>query len=466
MTVALFALAGCAKFQPRPISPAETAADWDKRSLDSEPFHQFLQKNLQPPPANWPLKTWDMDSLTLAALYFHPSLEVARAQWEELRSGEITAGQRPNPSVSVSPGYDFTATSLGQNAWLPGLTFDIPVETMGKRGYRKAQARQLSESARLNIAATAWQVRNNLRASLVELTAAKRRVELLKSQELLQQQVVNLLDERVKAGAATSSEASLVTIALKKTQVDLADARRQESDGHFHLADAIGIPASALDGVEIQFDLKSLPGQAQELTSSQARDLALKSRADILAALADYNASQSALQLQVAKQYPDVHFGPYYQYNQGDHQFTLSATLELPILNQNQGPIAEAAAHRSEMAARFLALQSKVIGDIDRAVAGCRVAVENLAVVESLEKSQKSQGDSIAAQAEAGAVDQLDLANSKVELAASRLIELDGQFKAQQAYSALEDALQHPINAINPATIESPATKPVKEKTP
>src|SRR6202522_3335923 len=155
--MALVLLAGCARYQPRPISPAETAAKLDARSLDNPAFRAFLEKNSQSHPDEWPLKTWDFETLTLAALYYHPSLEVARAQWQVALGGKKTAAERPNPTVSAQPGYDFSPTGA-VNPWIPGVSFDVPIETMGKRGYRKAQAAHLSESARLGIATAAWQV--------------------------------------------------------------------------------------------------------------------------------------------------------------------------------------------------------------------------------------------------------------------------------------------------------------------
>ncbi len=363
--------------------------------------------------------------------------------------------ERPNPTITASPGYDVNAASIGLNPALSGVSFDVPIETMGKRGYRKAKAQHLSESARLNIASTAWQVRANLRATLIDFAVARQRMALLQNQSGIQEKIVQSLQERVKAGAASGTELSLVQIAFQKNQLDLADARRQEADTRVRVADAIGISAAALDGLEIAYDLSGIP-PATNLMSAEVRGQALRSRADVLGALADYAASQSALQLEIAKQFPDVHLGPLYQYNQGDNQFTLNISAELPVLNQHQGAIAEAEARRTEAAARFNALQAKVISDIDRAVAAYRVTAENLAAIESLAAAQKKQSDAVAAQAEAGAADQLDVLNSKVEMAASQLVELDGWTKAQQSFAALEAAVQRPLETITPATVEQP----------
>ncbi len=447
-------LAGCARFQPRPISPAQTAARLESRTLDDAAFRAFLEKNLQRQFDAWPLKSWDFETLALAAYYYHPSLAVARTQWQEAVGGETTAAQRPNPTLNAIPGYDFTATSIGINPWIPAVSVDVPIETAGKRGYRKAQARHLSESARLNIATAAWQVRSHLRSSLIEFTAANARATLLQKQNDLQQRILNSLQQQVQAGAVSTSEVALQQIALAKGQLDFADARRQAADSRVSVADAIGVPVKALDGVTLASDLSAPHPAASDLMSTEARERALQNRADILGSLAEYAASQSALQLEIAKQYPDIHLGPGYQFNNGDHQFTLALTVELPILNQNQGPIAEAEARRAGAAARFDELQARVITEIDRAVAAYHVSQENLSTLESLATAQEKRNASVAAQVQAGADDQFALLNSQVELAAGELVRLDGQVKTQEAFGALEDALQRPIDAPTPALIE------------
>jgi cobalt-zinc-cadmium efflux system outer membrane protein len=456
LAIILFAgFSGCARFQPHPISPAESAAQLDARSLNDSAFKTFLEKNLHTQFTSWPLKRWDFETLNLAALFYHPSLDVARAQWRTSEGGETTAAQRPNPNLNVAPGYDVSASG-GLTPWFPAVNLDIPIETMGKRRYRKAQAAHLSESSRLNIITAAWQVRANLRASLIDFTAAREREKLLQNQLAVQKQIVKSLEQQLLAGAVTASELTLVRIALGKIQLDLTDARRQSADARGRVADAIGVSVKALRDVELAYDLKAIPRAAASLTSSEARNQALRGRADILASLADYAATQSALQLEIAKQYPDIHLGPGYQYDQGEHKISLSIAVDLPVFNQNQGPIAEAEGKRAEAAARFNALQAKTLGDIDRALVTYRVTRENLSTLESLASAQKKQYAAVQAQMNAGAAAKTDLLNSQIELGAGELIQLDGRVKLQQAFAALEDALQRPIDSMNPSLSEQP----------
>ncbi|MDB6124399.1 MAG: Outer rane efflux protein [Pedosphaera sp.] len=462
----ILGLAGCARFQPRPVSPAETAANLETRRLDNPAFRQFLDKNLQRQFTSWPPKAWDFETLTLAALYYHPSLDVARAQWNVALGGNITAAARPNPIISAAPGYAPSATGV-TSPWFPAISFDLPVETMGKRGYRKAHAEHLSESARLNIATMAWQVRSNLRTSLIDYTATRRREALLQKQLSVQEQIVKSLEQQLQAGAISSSELTLVVISQGKIQLDLADARRLSADARVRVADALGISVAALEGVDLNYELSTLPPTDSDLTSAEARHQALLGRADILGALADYAASQSALQLEIAKQYPDIHLGPAYQYDLGEHKISLSLTAELPVLNQNQGPIAEAEGRRAEFAARFYALQAKVLTEIDRALAAYRVTRDNLSALELLAAAQKKQYEAVEGQLKVGAASPLDLLNSQVEMNVSELVQLDGRVKLQQARGALEDALQRPIDSMKSLLIEQPQRPPaLKEKKP
>jgi fructose-specific phosphotransferase system component IIB len=236
--VALALLPGCARFHPQPLSPASTAAKLEERSLASPELKTFLENYRQHELADWPLKSWEFEDLTIAALYYHPSLEVARAQWRVALGGNKTAAGRPNPTLNAIPGYDFSATG-GVNPWIPGVSLDIPIETAGKRGYRMALAQNLGEAARLNIAAAAWQVRANLRASLIDLAAANRREQLLANQTKLQEQLVKSLEEQFQAGEISTFELSQARITRSKTRLDLAEARRLQADARVSVADAM-----------------------------------------------------------------------------------------------------------------------------------------------------------------------------------------------------------------------------------
>lgn len=451
-------LAGCARFQPQPLSPAQNAVRLEERSLTGEGLRTFLQTNLHREFPAWPLPSWDFEQLTLAAYYYHPDLDVARAQWAVARGGEITAAQRPNPSINATPGYD-TTTSV-PSPWIPLTFLDIPIETAGKRGYRRAQAAHLAEAARLNVATVAWQVRSDLRSALLDFVSARQHEALLQRQVAVEEQVVKLLQGQQQAGAIAGSELVPFRIALVRARLDLLDAQRLVSEAQVHVAGAVGVPLKAVQGVNFSFTGLENLEVITHLASGEVRRMALQSRPDVLGALAEYAAAESALQLEIAKQYPDVRLEPGYQYDQGDNKWTVGIIVDLPILNQNQGPIAEAKAKRQEAAARFNALQVKVMAEIDRASEAVQVAEKGSLALRALVEEQTRRVDAVSAQLRAGAVDQIELLNAQFESLTADLAQLDGRLKLQQAIGALEDAVRRPFEL--PAAIfnSSQTTKP------
>ena len=442
--VVLGLVAGCARFHPQPLSPAETAAGLESRSLGNPELKAFLEKHLNRELNPWPAAKWDFEMLTLAAFYYQPSLDMARAVWAEAQAGVVTAGARPNPTVGFTPQYVFNPGV--EPPWVATLNLDWPIETAGKRGARVTQARHLSESARLNISATAWQVRSQLRASLIDLSAVTRRESLLRQQLAVQEQVVASLDQRREAGAMASSEIMPARLLAQKARLDLSDAQRQQVEARARVAEVMGLPVSALKDVEIAYDLTLFPAGLDRLTSTEVRHQALQRRPDVLAALADYAASESALQIEIAKQYPDVHLNTGFEYDQGLQKWgLLGFGMELPLLNRNEGPIAQAAARRRQAAARFEALQAKVIADLDRALAVYEVAAKSRAGAEALLATQRKQQEAVAQQLKAGAADRLEVLTAQLELATGELVLQDSQTRLHQALGALEDTVQRPV---------------------
>lgn len=431
-------LAGCAHYRPAPLDAAKRADAFDSRTLTDAGLRIFLETNHVT--GNWPRSSWDLGTLTLAAFYFHPDLDVARAKWTVAAAGKTTAAEHPNPTFGVSPAYNTTTTI--PSPWIVTPTLDIPVETAGKRGYRVAQAVQLSEVARLNIASVAWQVRSRLRKSLLALYGAGESEELLKRQEAIQAESVRLLEAQLKAGAVSPFEVTQSRVAFNQTRFTLHDAEKQAATARVQLAEALGVPAAALEGVTLSFDeFKQFPG---DVPDSAARRQALLNRSDILGALAEYAASQSALQLEIAKQYPDVHLNPGYEYDQGDNKWGVGLSLELPVLNQNQGRIAEAEAMRAESAAKFNALQARVLSEIEQAIAGYRASVKKAGAAESLNRELATQLRTAQGMLDAGEISRVELAQRQLELSTAALAQLDALVKAQESLGALEDALQSP----------------------
>ena len=441
--VILVLTVGCATFRPQPISPAQTALTFESRRLDDVKLKEFLEKNLHCEVTPWPPGSFDFTMLTLVAFYYHPDLDVARAQWGAAQAGVITAGQRPNPSIGFLPQYNVNAVS-GVSPWILDFTFDIPIETAGKRGYRIAQAKYLSEAARLNIATVAWQIRSRLRVSLLNLYAADQSEVLLKRQLAVQEDLVEQMERRLAVGEVSQPDVTLTRLFLDQIRLSLSESRKHSAEARSQTASALGLAADAIKRIEISFSFLEKP--PQELFPEDLRRQALLNRPDILSSLAAYAVSESALKLQIAKQYPDLHLGPGYEFDQGENKWGIGVSLTLPVFNRNQGPIAEAEAHRKEAGALFMSLQAQVIAEIERALAGYEGAIRKLEEADSLVSDKERQLQSAQAMFNVGEADRLTFLGARLELLSSRLSRLEALVQAQQSLGLLEDALQRPLD--------------------
>lgn len=453
-------LSGCASFQPKPIVPKDTATAFDSRTLDNSGFKDFVRQNRKDT-TTWPLTSWDASLLTLAAFYYHPDLDVARAQWGVAQAGVVSAGSVPNPGLTLStqPSNTISIASALPFGW----NLDIPIETAGKRGYRIEQSKQLSESARYHLYSAAWQIRSHLKTALIELYSTQESLLLLKEQKTVQSETVELLNRRLEIGAISRPEATQARIALAQNDLAILDAQKRYDTALAKLAAAIGVPINSLKGMKLSFEeLTDLP-KPEMLPSEEARRQALLSRSDLLSALADYEASQTALQLEVAKQYPDIHLGPGYIWDQGGRQWSVGLTFPLPVFNQNTGPIAEASARREQAAANFTALQARSINEAKLAWTNYQSAASQLDKANSLLQAQQQQQRSITAEFNVGESDRLTLASSQLELVNAKLARLDAQVKGMLALGSLEDTTQHPLTQkeLAPNLVE---TSPRKEE--
>lgn len=453
-------LTGCASYRAQPIAPARLARQFEARSLGDPGLRAYLSRALgrgAPLPARW-----NQAMLTLAAWYFSPAMDVARAQWKTAQAGIEVADAIPNPvlqfpfqisSPNPGPGSPFT--------WGPAL--DITIETAGKRGYRTDQASHLAESARLHIADQAWKVRAQVRDAMLAVYAARERGKYLAGKAGALQDIVRMVEKRRAVGESSGPDVDAALLAATQAQSDLAAARAAQSDARAKLAAAIGVPPRALAGV--QLDLDAFGAAPAAPPDAAAQDAAVFHRADLLASLSDYAAAESALQLEVAKQYPDIHLGPGYTYDTGTRKISFGlAALALPIFDRNQGGIARAEARRKEAAARTAALQDSILGDLDRNLEHYRASVAAIDIADRRLAAARRQFDNQAADFAAGNADRLAYTQAKADFAASQIMELDALIAARQAGGLLEDTLQRPLAEgalplINASSIEQEPRK-------
>jgi outer membrane protein, heavy metal efflux system len=447
-------LSGCVarRYQPVPIVPTETASRLETRSLGDEGLHAFVENNVGHPVMPWPQKTWNLATLSLAALYLNPSLQSAKARVEEAQAAIVTAGARPNPSLSITPGLP--------SPYLFNLDFSVPIETAGKRGHRIQAARSLDQAARFDLADSAWKVRSGVRIALLNCLLASRSLDLVHSEEQIRGDQANILEQRFLVGEIPRPEVDLARIELSKTHLAINSAEGQLAETKAALAASIGIPVRSLQDLDFSWPDLDSPPSAESLSPEQIQREAVLNRLDVRRSLAQYGAAEADLQLEISKQYPDVQIGPGYTYEEKNNFFILGLSTTLPIFNRNQGPIAEAEARRKEATAVFLEKQAQVIAGSERALALYIGALKELAEADqSLRKLQDAHLQMMEHAVRLGEEDRLGLNGVQIEGSVVTRARLDALARAQSALGELEDAVQRPLDPGDVFSVgpESPA---------
>ncbi len=420
----------CAQYESRPLSVDMVAADYAGRSLTDPGLLIFLREQ----GAN--REAWTVDRLALAATYLHPDVALARAEAAEAGAAILTAQQRPNPVFTFAP--QWTSSAVAFTPWFLNPSLSFPIETAGKRSRRTIQARAAAEAARWRVSARAWAARSRVRSAMLEVYGARENIRLLEIEENLHHEAIRKLDSQMAAGDVSEFELTQARLMLNRARLARQDAERIAATGEAHLASSVGVPLTAMRSVNLDFSTFKRLGP---IRAEECRCRALTQRADLMALLADYVAAESALELEIAKQYPDINLNPGYDFNSGQNRWQLGLSFELP-LNRNRGPIAEAEARRTVAEKRFLAQQAVIEGELDVALAAYNASRSKSATAEQLVREAHSATEATRHRVEGGELSALELTRRQIEASASAVALMGANLEALSAAGALEDAMQ------------------------
>ena len=301
--------------------------------------------------------------------------------------------------------------------------------------------------------AAAWSVLSRVRASWLDYAMALRSVDVLNNEIRARNETIDILEKRLSVGEGARPEVETARASMLGVQVEARTAFTSASQAAAELAAAVGL--AALPPV----DTSSLPETPAELPLGDIQKAGLLHRSDIRRSLLEYAADEAALQLEIAKQRPDIQLNPGYNFDEGHHKITFGPGFDIPVFNRNKGPIAEAEARRAEAEARFNALQAQAIGEMESALArykGARAEVNDaestLIAIETIRTAAMQRAVA------AGEEDRLALSGVHIESAVAARGRLDAERRLQNALGALDDAVQQPLEP--GAALPHPETKP------
>ncbi len=380
----------------------------------------------------------DVVALTRSALRLRPELAAEAAAIAGRIAARTATGARRNPALTLTPEY-ITRTDA-PISWSFGVALDL----LGWQGERRERQLAIADQeialALLERSRTIWRIYSEVRDAAAQRRFAQRELELSRQQQDLTARQAALVATRVAAGAASSGERSAAELASGRAELEIARSAAQLEQATARLAAAVGVAPAELARHRLALADTAAPPDAATFTADAA------DRLDLRVTLAEYEAAERQIELEVAKQWPELHLGPGWQYDQGERHFQLGVGVELPLFDRNEGPIAAAVAQRDAVAARFRMQQASALAAMDAARASFAAAHAERTLLAKLQVEQARREQQVARQVVTGAADrqqELETRRASVELAREQLA-ADRAFAA--AVAQFEEARQRPLD--------------------
>ena len=262
------------------------------------------------------------------------------------------------------------------------------------------------------------------------------------------------LNRRVAEGEDNRPAAMLAQGELFAAEHRLSEAQAAMALGRTAMAKALGIAPSAVDAVVL-----TIAATAPDISMLNTwRNQAGLSRRDVLRAVADYDLAESALRLEVAKQFPAISIGPGYNWERGLNKLPFNLGLVLPPYDLNRAGIAQAEAARAQAARALETTQAKVLADIDQAAAALTAArsAQALALNRDLPLARRTAAIT-AGGFKAGEFDSTESMSAEAAATVAQLSAVDAARAADLAAIDLEDALRRPFDPSELAVLKTAA---------
>ncbi len=455
LSLACLLILGCAtdQYEAKPLDTGKTTANIIAKSPYSNEFNQYLIKQGYQK-ETFPLQSWDLDALTLCALFHHTKLDVAKAQLALAITSINTAGAKQRPVLNAS--IERSDRANGDiRPWAYGLNVEIPVETNHKRAIKVEAAQRFANVARMDVADIAWQLRSQIAKDLMSYYQNASNISLLKKRLTTQKNIAKMLQKRVDNGIAPKTILNIIQFKILKTASLLSNTQSNVIKIKAALAADVGLTVDKFALISIKpLDVEiTLAQQATlldlPLQSKTLQEKALLNRIDIRRSMQQYLAAEAGIKLEIAKQTPDITINPGFIFDFGDKIWTLGISSLLNLLNNNQtlsqALVTEATQLRAVEGAKFEHLQAQVIAELAQQYASYHAAKQVTTDAQTRYLAQVKLSLNLQKQFDAGILSRLDLNQAALASIEAQDQVNQAKFALLKAMYQIENVLQAPL---------------------
>ena len=341
-------VSGCVSYSPAPIEPFRELAQLEARASESQGLDV-----VPPGRAEWfPLRAnvdladgLDLGEANALALFHAPDIRAARSVERVSAAQLLQAGLLSNPELFFGP-----RVSTASGEWISpaGLSWELPL--WGKRVAAQELADRRLSAARVRALDVELRVLTDVRSAFVRIARLTKSLEVIEAQSVASERVLAWVATLQHAGEVDAVTGYLARLEHDEARASLASTRHELASTTRGLLETVGI----LPGGELSLRLDPDPRLLPELPALDRTRLFVHPAME--AALAEYEAAEAALRLEVAEQYPAIRVGPELEDDRGDATLGIGVGIELPLFDRNRGGIIEAEELRDASRERYRTL--------------------------------------------------------------------------------------------------------------
>lgn len=450
LVIALLVSACSTAINEKPIDAKRVSDAIYTKSPTRQDFLAYLQK-MGYEADKLPFKQWGLDELTLCAAFFHPALDLAKAEYQLAVIETKKAGLKQNPSISGE-----LARSNQKNGdirpWAYGLTVSLPIATNNKRELRVEKATLNAESKKMQLAETLWQIRQTLAQDYLQHQKLLAEIKLLTQNQTQQNHIVSMLQKRVDAGIASNTQ--LHQANLKKLEVAYLLKQKQADAALLavKLAADVGLSETQFSSLPIEnIAAETLIDKQKQLIdeayqSKRLQSDALLNRIDVRRSLATYAAAETEIRLRAAQKIPDITLSPGFIFEFGDSVWSLGFSSLIRTLSQHQVLMTEAEQLRTIEGVKFELLQSNIIAQLEQAHTRYESANTTWQEAKHQLAEQENHAKKIQKQFDTGLIDHITLTQHQLNETTAKQQMIASMFNVLIAANQIEDTLQKPLS--------------------
>lgn len=304
------------------------------------------------------------------------------------------ANRLQNPSLEA---FYFVGASGWSEPRQLGISQTVEV---AKRHARKNLAKSSYKLVEKNVNYTKFDLKMDVREAYINLVATKSVLETLKQQKTLQEELLQIARQRVKAGNVPEIDVIQAEIALNQmiTQVNSAAANVKSSLSDFNkiINNPQNIIYDSMDNIfseENNFDEMLTPLPTKDFPQiSQIMQKALENRYDIQIAKQEVDVAEKNLTVIARQKIPDIALNSGFAYQNANHTedgrfnggaYIGASLVNIPLFYNYSPEIQNAALKLQQAELKYESAKNKAEKDVTSAYDKFLIAAENLNYYES-----------------------------------------------------------------------------------